>query len=258
MVDLTRLVASGAVSGSAASGGSSGTRETRGTRGARGSGGDEYILETPVLRAFIADVRARLAGGPPGGPPGPTTVPAALDAVEPAFAALLDDQTWLPPAFAASSAAGNMGGPIGQWLLFRAGDRALTLFSLVVPPQAETPVHDHLAWGLVGLYRGAQAETIYRRLDDGADPRRAALEVADVRPLRPGDVYRLVPPAGDIHAVKTTSAEPSVSIHLLTNDTGFVWRHAFDPATGAVRPFRSGYSNVLCVPDDAPGVSPPA
>jgi predicted metal-dependent enzyme (double-stranded beta helix superfamily) len=83
--------------------------------------------------------------------------------------------------------------------------------------------------------------------------------VADVRPLRPGDVYRLVPPAGDIHAVRTTSAEPSVSVHLLTNDTGFVWRHAFDPATGEVRPFRSGYSNALCLPDDdAPGVSPPA
>jgi hypothetical protein len=25
-----------------------------------------------------------------------------------------------------------------------------------------------------------------------------------------------------------------------------VWRHAYDPATGDVRPFRSGYVNVDC------------
>jgi hypothetical protein len=37
-----------------------------------------------------------------------------------------------------------------------------------------------------------------------------------------------------------------VSIHLLTNDTGCVWRHAYDPSTGAVTPFRSGYVNVAC------------
>jgi 3-mercaptopropionate dioxygenase len=37
-----------------------------------------------------------------------------------------------------------------------------------------------------------------------------------------------------------------VSLHLLTNDTGCVWRHAFDEGTGAARPFRSGYVNVDC------------
>ena len=32
-----------------------------------------------------------------------------------------------------------MGGGIGQWLLFRAGDRSLTLFALVVPGGSATP-----------------------------------------------------------------------------------------------------------------------
>jgi predicted metal-dependent enzyme (double-stranded beta helix superfamily) len=50
--------------------------------------------------------------------------------------------------------------------------------------------------------------------------------------------------------VRTTSPETSVSIHLLTNDTGCVWRHVYDPATGDERPFRSGYVNVAC--DEAP------
>ena len=63
-----------------------------------------------------------------------------------------------------------MGGGIGQWLLYRAEDGSLSLFSLVVPSGSATPVHDHLAWGLVGLYRGEQDEEIYAR-----DGRRARL-----------------------------------------------------------------------------------
>jgi predicted metal-dependent enzyme (double-stranded beta helix superfamily) len=132
-----------------------------------------------------------------------------------------------------------MGGGIGQWLLFRAGDGSLSLFSLVVPPGAETPVHDHLAWGLVGLYRGTQDEEVYTLAGGG-------LELIERRALSPGDFYVLIPPRDDIHRVRTTSPETSVSIHLLTSDTGCVWRHAYDPDTGEARPFRSGYVNVAC------------
>ena len=66
----------------------------------------------------------------------------------------------------------------------------------------------------------------------------------------PGDFYALLPPRDDIHRVKTTSAQTSVSIHLLTNDTGCVWRHAFDPDTREPTPFRSGYVNVACEDDE--------
>jgi predicted metal-dependent enzyme (double-stranded beta helix superfamily) len=199
---------------------------------------DEYLLDSPAVRGFIADVRATLARH--------SDVPAALAALRPRFAALLADQTWLPDEFAAPYEASGMGGGIATWLLFRAADRSLSLFALVVPPGSETPVHDHLAWGFVGLHRGAQDETVYRRVDDGSDPERAELEVAEVNALTPGDIYTLLPPDGDIHSVKTTSAQPSISIHLLANDTGCVVRHAFDPAHAHVRAFRSGYSNVAC------------
>lgn len=205
---------------------------------------DEFILDTPAMRAFIADARAALAGH--------ADVVAGLEALRPRFSALLDDQTWLPEEFAAPFAASGMGGGIGTWLLFRAGDRSLSLFSLVVPPGSETPIHDHLAWGFVGLYRGTQEETVYRRVDDGADEERAVLEVAEVNRLSPGSFYMLLPPDGDIHAVKTTSPEPSISIHLLANDTGCVVRHAFSPEHAHVRPFRSGYSNMPCAEEPAP------
>jgi predicted metal-dependent enzyme (double-stranded beta helix superfamily) len=192
---------------------------------------DEYVLGTDVVRTFVAEVRHAVAQA--------ASPQEACDAIRPRFAELLADEDWLPDEYAAPAAASGMGGGIGQWLLFRAGDGSLSLFSLVVPPDVQTPVHDHLAWGLVGLYRGTQDEEIYAQRD-------GRLEVAERRALAPGDFYALLPPANDIHRVRTTSAETSVSIHLLTNDTGCVWRHAYDPATGASLAFRSGYVNADC------------
>jgi 3-mercaptopropionate dioxygenase len=77
-------------------------------------------------------------------------------------------------------------------------------------------------------------------------PSATALELAESRALRPGDFYALIPPRDDIHRVRTTSPESSTSIHLLTNDTGCVWRHTFDPESGERQPFRSGYVTVAC------------
>jgi predicted metal-dependent enzyme (double-stranded beta helix superfamily) len=195
----------------------------------------EYVLDTPTVRAFVEEVRAVVERA--------ESPQVACDEIRPGFAALLADQDWLPDEYGAAVPGSGMGGGIGQWLLYRAGDGSLSLFSLVVPPGSETPVHDHLAWGLVGLYRGTQDEEIYARRGDG-------LELVERRALEPGDFYALIPPADDIHRVRTTSAETSVSIHLLTNDTGCVWRHAFDPDSGAERAFRSGYANVACDPEE--------
>jgi 3-mercaptopropionate dioxygenase len=196
--------------------------------------GDEYLLDTPVVRDFVAGVRAVIAHA--GSPH------EACDAIRPAFASLLADPQWLPERYQEGDPDSGMGGGIGQWLLFRAEDRSLSLFSLVVPPQSQTPVHDHLAWGLVGLYRGTQDEEIYAERDGG-------LELVESRALGPGDFYALIPPTDDIHRVRTTSPKTSVSIHLLTNDTGCVWRHAYDAQSGERTPFRSGYVNVPCDED---------
>ena len=193
---------------------------------------DEFVLDSDVVRDFIGHVRSRIEDS--------ASPAAACDAIRPAFAELLADDAWLPSRYQEGDPESGMGGGIGQWLLFRAGDRSLTLFALVVPPGAQTPVHDHLAWGLVGLYRGTQDEEIF-----AGDP----ISLRERRALGPGDFYALLPPADDIHRVRTTSAETSVSIHLLTNDTGCVWRHAYDADTGAVTPFRSGYVNVACEDD---------
>jgi 3-mercaptopropionate dioxygenase len=169
--------------------------------------GEEFVLDTTVVRTFIEDVQATIAGA--------SSPAQACEALRPRFAELLEDPDWLPAEYRAAAPQSGMGGGIGQWLLYRAADQSLSLFSLVVPPGSETPIHDHLAWGLVGLYRGEQDEEIYARRD-------GALELVERR---------------------------SVSIHLLTNDTGCVWRHSFDAESGEARPFRSGYVNVACEDD---------
>lgn len=204
-----------------------------------------FLVDAPEIRALVDETRRQMAAA---------TDPAErIEGLKPAFARLLAAEGWLPESCAVPDTASRMGDGIGQYALYRAEDGSLCLFSLVVPPGAETPVHDHLAWGVVGVYRGEQAETVYRRLDDGSDPARAQLEVAKRQTLRRGEFYPLIPPADDIHYVKTTSAGASVSIHLLANDTACVWRHKFDPGSGAVTAFRSGYANAPCPAEAAAG-----
>jgi len=196
---------------------------------------DELVLDSPVLRDFLARVSAAIDGA--GSPE------EACEAIRPSFAELLADDAWLPAEYQAPVPGSGMGGGIGQWLLYRAGDGSLSLFSLVVPPGSATPVHDHLAWGLVGLYRGTQDEEVFAEAG-------GRLELVERRELVRGDFYVLIPPQDDIHRVRTTSEEPSVSIHLLTNDTGCVCRHTFDPDSGEREAFRSGYANVDCADED--------
>jgi 3-mercaptopropionate dioxygenase len=194
---------------------------------------DEYVLDCDRVRRFIEGVRERIdeADSPAG----------ACELIGPLFSELLVEEGWLPAEFQEPAPASGMGGGIGQWLIFRAADRSLSLFSLVVPPGAMTPVHDHLAWGLVGVHRGNQDEEFYAPVPG------QGLERLRRRPLEPGDYYALLPPRDDVHRVRTTSAQTSVSIHLLANDTGCIWRHTFDERTGEARPFRSGYVNAPCV-----------
>lgn len=200
-----------------------------------------FLVDTPEIRALIDETMRIIAAT--------SSDAERVELLRPAFAQLLGSEGWLPDEYAAPDLKSGMGGGIGQYALYRAEDGSLCLFSLVVPAEVSTPVHDHLAWGLVGVYRGRQEETVYRRVDDGREEGRAVLEIARQQIADRGEFYALLPPKDDIHYVKTVSKTPSVSIHLLANDTACIWRHRFDPAAERVIPFRSGYSNAPCPPE---------
>ncbi|WP_342663882.1 hypothetical protein [Cylindrospermum stagnale] len=135
---------------------------------------DQWFIQSQELRSFVATVReinASIADNRAQ----------TLARLEPYFQELLAQQGWLPEHFAQVNPKSKMGGGIGQWLLYRSKDRALSVFSLVIPASSTTPVHDHLAWGLIGLYQGNQEETVYRRVDDGSSALQAQLQVVEVR-----------------------------------------------------------------------------
>jgi predicted metal-dependent enzyme (double-stranded beta helix superfamily) len=200
---------------------------------------DEFICDTPQVRQFINEVQAIVAST--------NDVTERLAAIRPLFSQIMVDPNWLPDEFRRTYEQGGMGKGIANWLLYRDTEGALSLSALVLPHGAATPVHDHLAWGLVGLYVGEQDEEIYEPATAVApEAEHSDLKLAEKKHLTVGSFYELIPPTGDIHRINTTSQEPSISLHLLGTDVGCILRHRFEPNTGEVAPFRSGYTNIEC------------
>ena len=181
-----------------------------------------FLVDRPVIRQLIAETERVVRDV--------SDLAARVEALKPAFSALLSSGDWLPDEYAQPDLRSGMGGGIGQYALYRAGDGSLCLFSLVIPPGAETPVHDHLAWGLIGVYRGRQDETVYRRLDDGAEEERATLEVARRQTVEAGRVLR-APAAGGRHSLRQDRVR-----HAIDLDSPARERHGVRLAT----PLRSG------------------
>src|SRR3954466_13259587 len=143
-----------------------------------------FIVDVPEIRALIDETR-RLSREI-------RDHAARVEALRPAFSRLLAADGWLPDEFAQPDTRSGMGGGIGQYALFRDEAGGLCLFSLVVPAGSSTPVHDHLAWGVVGVYRGSQLDTTYARLDDGHDERKATLKIASEQTVDAGGFYALL------------------------------------------------------------------
>jgi len=199
---------------------------------------DQWFVDSPDLREFVAIAKEIISSTA-------YNRTETLNALEPHFAALLKKENWLPKHFAKPNLDSGLGGGIGQWLLYRSQERSLIIFSLVIPPYEVTPVHDHLSWGMVGLYQGKQEETVYRRVDSIEREGYAQIETVGTYQVKTGDIYHLLPPDNDIHSVKATTVfAPSISIHIMGNDTGSIWRHRYYPEQNSVQSFRSGYSNV--------------
>jgi predicted metal-dependent enzyme (double-stranded beta helix superfamily)/predicted enzyme related to lactoylglutathione lyase len=188
-----------------------------------------------ILKTFIAEIEQVVATS--------ADRHDTIARLQPSFAALLADPTWLHADFRHPVA-----GKFVQYAIYRADDASLSVMAMVVPSGVATPVHDHRAWGLVGVYQGRQREKVYRRRDDGSQPDFADLEQVAENILAPGDITTLVPPDGDIHMIETISSEPSISIHVLGNDIGCEHRHRYDVERKAVHRFKSGYVNTSCTP----------
>jgi predicted metal-dependent enzyme (double-stranded beta helix superfamily) len=90
-----------------------------------------------------------------------------------------------------------------------------SIVSLVWLPGQRTVIHDHVSWCVVGVYEGAEAESLYRLVDDGRSP--AYLVRSGHNVNRKGETSFFAPP-GDIHKVCNASDDTVISIHVYGAD----------------------------------------
>lgn len=149
------------------------------------------------------------------------------------LADLIAVDDWLPDALATPHPTYYQ-----QYLLHADPQGRFSLVSFVWGPGQSTPIHDHTVWGLIGMLRGGERGERYEIDQPGQAPR-----MVGQGELHPGDIEHVSPTVGDIHRVSNLHDDRvSISIHLYGGDIGKVSRHVFDPATGAVKNFISGYS----------------
>lgn len=150
-----------------------------------------------------------------------------------AMARLIATDDWLAPAHAMPHSQHYQ-----QYLLHRDPAARFSVVSFVWGPGQKTPVHDHTVWGVIGMLRGAELATAYRR--EGA----RLVQHGPVIRLGSGDVELVSPTIGDIHQVSNAHDDrSSISVHCYGADIGRVRRHAYDPATAIAKEFVSGYAN---------------
>ncbi len=122
-------------------------------------------------------------------------------------------------------------------------DEAYSIIGGVWHPGQTTPIHDHLTWALIGVYEGEEREALFRRTDDSSNPKLAKIQQVSERVNKKGHVTVLG--HSGIHRVDNISLKPTTSVHVYGRDIGNAERHSYDPVTGEIGRFVSGYCNVL-------------
>jgi predicted metal-dependent enzyme (double-stranded beta helix superfamily) len=187
----------------------------------------EIAMSQAKLLTFVQDLSSLLHTNP--------AEPRLLDEGAQLLARLVVRDDWLPEAFAAPHPTYYQ-----QYLLYADPFDRFSVVSFVWGPGQKTPVHDHTVWGLVGGLRGRERATDYERQADGSFAARGSSL------LQPGQVTAVSPRIGDVHEVANDLADQvSISIHVYGGNIGRINRHVFDPASGAAKPFVSGYASAV-------------
>ncbi|MEU6173671.1 cysteine dioxygenase family protein [Streptantibioticus parmotrematis] len=101
-----------------------------------------------------------------------------------------------------------------QHVIHTEPDGSFSVVALVWLPGQRTPVHDHVAWCVSGVYEGEEHEERFELRGSG-DASRLVPIGESVQPR--GAVSALAPP-GDIHRVSNSSDSLTVSLHVYGAD----------------------------------------
>jgi 3-mercaptopropionate dioxygenase len=99
-------------------------------------------------------------------------------------------------------------------LLHVPDDGAYSLVAAVWRPGQRTPIHDHVAWCVVGVHRGEEHEIRYRMVSDALGDHL----VEDGHTVGACGTVTVLTPPGDIHAVVNDSAVVASSLHVYGAD----------------------------------------
>jgi predicted metal-dependent enzyme (double-stranded beta helix superfamily) len=172
------------------------------------------------VEAFVADARRIMEV-----PGGIADREAAVLQLEPLLRRALDGPGWTESRYA-TVVDGRPG-----FRYYQIDDGSLNIYGVLFRPGHPTPVHDHVTWGIIGVYSGRQRTARYRRLDDGATPGRCDVALHSDEVLTHGATYPLLPPH-DIHRIEVVGEEGGLSIHVLGADLKRQRRRIFDVAAG--------------------------
>jgi predicted metal-dependent enzyme (double-stranded beta helix superfamily) len=209
----------------------------------KGDRGMTTSLSTIGLRTFIEDIEALLDREP--------EAHAVASGVRARLPKLLADPSFLAPEQRESSPEHYR-----SHLLAVAPSARFSVVSLVWLPGQVTPIHDHIAWCVVGVLQGTEREERFEL--------RAAGEAHWLMPegeeiVTPGHTCCLVPPDENIHRVRNAGDDLAISIHVYGADIGKYGssiNECFDELP--IRPGESGGVSVAwrCLRgDDAPGAA---
>jgi predicted metal-dependent enzyme (double-stranded beta helix superfamily) len=115
-----------------------------------------------------------------------------------------------------------------QHVVYVSPDSGFSICSLVWCEQQATPIHDHCAWCVVGVYEGAENETRFRVEGDG-DARR--LVPIGTTQMVAGDAAGFAADGNDVHRVTNPTQGVAISIHVYGADIrtlGSSIRNRFD------------------------------
>ncbi len=158
------------------------------------------------------------------------------DAVAQRLSALLAGGYRLPPELTRPSNDRHVNYP-----LHIAPDDSWSLACVVWKMGQQTPVHSHETWGVAGIYSGVEREIRY--LKPAATESGTPLTPMGEQEWRRGQVTVCCTTDDDVHAVTAVGDEPTVGIHVYGGNIGTLNRRSYDPATGSVRWFASGWDN---------------
>ena len=148
--------------------------------------------------------------------------------------ALIKEDDWLPDELSKPHPEYYQ-----QYLLYADPLERFSVVSFVWGPGQKTPIHDHCTWGLIGMLRGAEKGQRFQ-----IDHKGKLLKDGPETTLKPGDIEAVSPNVGDIHIVSNAyEDQTSISIHVYGGNIGAIQRHVYQPETGEIKDFVSGYSS---------------